>query len=45
MTYHVDELNERQTKLYIDFFTYVLYWPDQFVVAPEKISNQTLLVF
>lgn len=45
VTYHVDELYECQTKLYIDFFGHVLDGPDQFIVTSEKISNQTLLVF
>ena len=43
-THHIDQLDESQSKGYLDLLGHVLDGSDQLVVAPEQVSHQPLLV-
>ena len=44
MTYHIDELDESQTKRYIDLLGHVLYWANELVVTSEEVPHQPFLL-
>ena len=43
-THHIDQLDESQSKGYLDLLGHVLHGSDQLIVAPEQVPHQPLLV-
>lgn len=43
-TYHINELDESQTKCHLNLLGHILDWSDEFVVASKEVTDKPLLL-